>query len=123
MLPQTRKTSDVFGLLDVFLEALDCRAPHSSLCIFLKCQPKSYYISLSKAVTSIPGVPPRNETKRNTMKTPELSELTAAQMETISGGVQRAPVRRGGGGLIVLLLLLLLLGRRRATGGGMGEPF
>jgi hypothetical protein len=43
------------------------------------------------------------------MKTPELSELTASEMEAISGGIRRAPDRRGGGGILVLLLLLLLL--------------
>ena len=37
------------------------------------------------------------------MKTPEITELTASQMEAISGGIQRGPVRRGG----ILLLLLL----------------
>ncbi|HET7238609.1 MAG TPA: hypothetical protein VFI76_06260 [Terrimicrobiaceae bacterium] len=55
------------------------------------------------------------------MKTPELSELSASQMESISGGYGHGPARRGGG-LLVLLLLLLLLGRRRNGGGGGMAP-
>ena len=43
------------------------------------------------------------------MKSPQLTELTATEMETISGGL----ARRGGRGLLLLLLLLLLLRRRQ----------
>jgi hypothetical protein len=52
------------------------------------------------------------------MKTPELSELSALEMQSVSGGVGRARGRRAGG-LFILLLLLLLLGRDRAP---VGEP-
>jgi hypothetical protein len=52
------------------------------------------------------------------MKTPELSELSALEMQSISGGVASASGRRGGG-LFMLLLLLLLFGRERAP---VGEP-
>lgn len=41
------------------------------------------------------------------MKTTKITELTASEMEAISGGLQRGGGRRGGG-----ILLLLLLGRR-----------
>jgi hypothetical protein len=51
------------------------------------------------------------------MKTPELSELSALEMQSVSGGVARASGRRGGS-LFMLLLLLLLLGRERAPVGG-----
>ena len=50
------------------------------------------------------------------MKTPGPTDLTASEAEAISGGIRRAPVRRGGGGLLILLLLLLLLGRGAAPG-------
>ena len=52
------------------------------------------------------------------MKTPELSDLSALEMQSVSGGVARASGRRGGS-LFMLLLLLLLLGRERAP---VGEP-
>ena len=52
------------------------------------------------------------------MKTPELSELSALEMQSVSGGVARASGRRGGGRFI-FLLLLLLLGRSRAP---VGDP-
>ena len=50
------------------------------------------------------------------MKTPELSELSALEMQSVSGGVARAAGRRGGGRFI---FLLLLLGRSRAP---VGDP-
>jgi hypothetical protein len=56
--------------------------------------------------------------KTNHMKTPELSELSASETQSIGGGVAPATGRRGGG-LFILLLLLLLLGRGRAP---IGEP-
>jgi hypothetical protein len=44
------------------------------------------------------------------MKTPELAELTAAEMETIAGGrIRETRPRRPG--LLLLVLLLLLLRR------------
>ena len=52
------------------------------------------------------------------MKTSELSELSASEMQSISGGVGRATGRRGSG-LFIVLLLLLLLGRSRAA---VGDP-
>jgi hypothetical protein len=52
------------------------------------------------------------------MKTPELSELSALEMQSVSGGLARAGGGRGGGRLI-FLLLLLLLGRSRAP---VGDP-
>ena len=52
------------------------------------------------------------------MKTPELSELSVSEMQSISGGVARATGKRGGG-VFILLLFLLLLGRGRAP---IGEP-
>jgi hypothetical protein len=52
------------------------------------------------------------------MKTTELSELSALEMQSVSGGVARASGRRGGG-LFIFLLLLLLLGRSRAP---VGDP-
>jgi hypothetical protein len=59
-------------------------------------------------------VTPSGAAKINTypMKSPQLTELTASEMETISGGLQR----RGGGrglGLLILLVLALLLRRRQ----------
>ena len=47
------------------------------------------------------------------MKTPELSELSALEVQSVSGGVARASGRRGGG-----LFILPLLGRERAPVGG-----
>ena len=108
------------GPLNVFLEPLEL--PCSALVtLHLPEMPTPTILVCRRLVTSIPGARPGTKQKVP-MKIPGLAELTAAQMETISGGVQRAPVRRGGG-LIVLLLLLLLLGRRRETGGGIGQTF
>lgn len=55
------------------------------------------------------------------MKTPELAELNASEMEAISGGLSRGGSRPRLGGLLILLLLALLLRGRQAAAPAAAE--
>jgi hypothetical protein len=56
------------------------------------------------------------------MKTAELTELTAREMETVSGGNLQNGTRKPKLGRLICFLLLLLLHKKHRGSGPMVEP-